>query len=113
VLNVSYMLSTLQKTFSDALSSLTSTKEPKLLKRPSSDISTPPNDPAIFPPAAHMPPSRSSTSSKTDTKRHKGGKATEFLRRHFDVPGEEDDPIEVRLSQSNGLKEILCDLIEC
>jgi hypothetical protein len=107
------MLSTLQKTFSDALSSLTSTKEPKLLKRPSSDISTPPNDPAIFPPAAHMPPPRSSTSSKTDTKRHKGGKVTEFLSRHFDVPGEVDDPIEVRLSQSNGFKELLCDLIGC
>jgi hypothetical protein len=105
VLNVSFMLSTLQKTFSDALSSFTSTKEPTLLNRPSSDIPTPPNDTAISPTAAHMPPLRSSTSSKTDTKRHKGGKATEFLRRHFDAAGDQDDPIEVRLSQLNGSKK--------
>lgn len=44
-----------------------------------------------------MPRSRSSPSSNTDKKAQKGGKAAEFLSKHFNAIEEENDPIEVRV----------------
>ncbi|ERF74852.1 hypothetical protein EPUS_03236 [Endocarpon pusillum Z07020] len=87
------MFSTIQKTLSDVLSSLTSSKEPpRLLQRPTSDVQSLSNDPARSPATARMPHSRSNTSSNTDTKPQKGAKATQFLIQNFDT--REDDPIE-------------------
>lgn len=95
-LNAFYMLSAFQKTLSGAFSSFASVKEPKLLKRPSSDISSQPNDPARSPPEASMPHSRSSTSSKR-------GKAEEFLSKNFNGAGRQDDPVEVQSQNSQFL----------
>jgi hypothetical protein len=94
--NVSYMISTIQKTLSGAFSSLTSTKEPKLLKRPPTHISSQPDDPATSPQTAPMPQKRQSTPSIRNTKRQKGGKAAQFLSKRLKEGEEEDDPIEVR-----------------
>lgn len=95
-LKASYMISAVHRKISEALSSFTFTKQPKLLKRPSPDISSQPDDPTRSPPEASMPYSRSSKSSNTSTKRPSGGKATEFLNENFGAGGEEDDPIEVQ-----------------
>ncbi|KAF7502505.1 hypothetical protein GJ744_005642 [Endocarpon pusillum] len=87
------MFSTIQKTVSDVLSSLTSSKEPpRLLQRPTSDVQSLSNDPARSPATARMPYSRSNTSSNTDTNPPKGAKAAQFLIQNFDTT--EDDPIE-------------------
>lgn len=92
------MVSILQK-LSDAVPSFTSIKEPKLVKRSSSHISTQPNDPATFPTAARMPLSSSSTSSSKDGKQRKGAKAKDFLKKHFSLVEADDDLVEVRVSQ--------------
>jgi hypothetical protein len=94
---LSYMISTLHKTISGAWSSFNSSKEAKFLKRPPSYTLSQPNDLAISPSAAHMPRSRSSTSSNTDKKAQTGGKAAEFLGKHFNATEEESDLIEVRV----------------
>lgn len=94
--NVTCMFSAIRGTISGALSSFPSFREPIHPKRLSSDISTQSDDPAILPLPAHMPYSRSTTYSNTDTKRRKGAKATEFLNEHFNPAGNDDDPIEVR-----------------
>jgi hypothetical protein len=88
------MISAFQK-ISGAISSFIPSKEPKTLKRPSHHSSSQPNEPSRSPPAAHMPKSRSSTSSSRNTKRQKGAKATEFLLNNLDLEEEGDDPIEV------------------
>jgi hypothetical protein len=96
---VIYMLSTLHKKFSAAISPFTSTKEPKLLKRPSSDISSQPDDPATPPTTmARMPHHpRPSASLFADTRPEGVGKAKAFVRQEFSAD-EIDDPIEVRSS---------------
>ncbi len=111
--SVSYMLSAIQKTISDALSSVTSTREPQVLKRPPSNISSPPHDPAASPTAAHMPQPQSGTSSTKGTRRKEGRKATEYLRKHLGAEEIEDDLIVVRLSQStiSGAKEMVWETI--
>lgn len=78
----------------ETLSSLTSVKQPKFLNRPSSDVSTPPNDPATSPPEAHMPHLPSGTPTIKETKRQKGAKATDFIRQHFPVGEADDDLVE-------------------
>ena len=91
------MISTIHKTLSGAFSSLTSTKEPKLLRRPPADISYHPNDPATSTQAAHMPQKRPSTPINSNAKKPRGSKAKEFIGKHLKELEEEEDPIEVRL----------------
>jgi hypothetical protein len=92
------MFSNLQRTFSAAIAPFTSTKEPKLLKRPSSDISSQPDDPATPPiTKARMPHPRPSIPANTDTRKKGEGKAKAFMQQNFSA-AEIDDPIEVRSS---------------
>ncbi len=94
---LNYMISTIQKTVSGAFPSWTSTKEPKLLKRPPTHPSSEPNAPATSSPAAPMPQKRASTLPHKVTKRPRGTKAADWLRKNFSTAEEENDPIEVRL----------------
>jgi hypothetical protein len=92
------MFSDFQRKFTAVIAPFTSTKVPKLLKRPSSDISSEPDDPATPPiTKARMPHSQPIISANTDTRTKGEGKAKAFMQQNFSA-AEIEDPIEVRSS---------------